>query len=76
MNEDFKEISSRARVQEFRKMNKALEKQMEAELSDPVALELNKPKGDMWHRVILIYRSAVSDGEKLLAKKAKSKETC
>lgn len=73
LNQDFTEISSRARVEEFRKMNKALEKQIEAELSDPIALELNKPEHEMWHNVIKTYLSTVSDGEKLLAKKAKSK---
>ncbi|KAI8642931.1 RHD3/Sey1 [Parasitella parasitica] len=72
LNEDFTEISSRARVEEFRKMNKSLEKQIESELADPVALELNRPEKDMWHKIIEIYKSTVSDGEKLLAKKAKS----
>jgi hypothetical protein len=73
LNEDFTEISSKARVEEFKKMNKALEKQIESELADPVALELNRPENDMWHKIIESYRNAVSDGEKLLAKKAKSK---
>lgn len=54
-------------------MNKALEKQIESELADPVALELNRPESDMWHKIIKTYKTTVSDGEKLLAKKAKSK---
>lgn len=73
LNEDFTEISSRARVEEFKKMNKALEKQIESELADPIALELNRPESDMWHKIIETYKSTVSDGENLLAKKAKSK---
>ncbi|CAO3615002.1 unnamed protein product [Mucor fragilis] len=72
LNDDFTEISSRARVEEFKKMNKALEKQIESELADPVALELNRPESDMWHKIIKTYKTTVSDGEKLLAKKAKS----
>ncbi|KAG2238023.1 RHD3/Sey1 [Thamnidium elegans] len=72
LTEDFKEISSKARTTEFKKMNKALEKQIETELADPIALELNQPTNDMWHKVIGAYKSTVSDGEKLLSKKAKS----
>ncbi|KAI9354914.1 RHD3/Sey1 [Pilaira anomala] len=72
LNDDFKEISSKARTTEFKKMNKALGKQIETELADPIALELKQPKNDMWHKVIATYKSTVSDGEKLLSKKAKS----
>lgn len=74
LNDDFKEISSKARTTEFKKMNKALGKQIETELTDPIALELKQPKNDMWHKVIATYKSTVSDGEKLLSKKAKSKK--
>ncbi|RCH82959.1 Protein sey1, partial [Rhizopus stolonifer] len=72
MNEDLSEISSRARAAEFKKMNKALEKQVESELADPIALELNHPQEDMWHNIIKVYKSTVDDGKELLAKKAKS----
>lgn len=71
--QDFDEISSKARTTEFKKMNKALEKQIELELADPVALELNRPEEHMWHKIIDIYNNTVADGEKLLAKNAKSK---
>jgi glycine cleavage system protein P-like pyridoxal-binding family len=70
--EEFTEISSKARVEEFKKMNKALEKQIESELADPIALELNRPQKEMWHRVIENYQSTVSGGEELLVKKSKS----
>jgi hypothetical protein len=70
--EEFTEISSKARVEEFKKMNKALEKQIESELADPIALELNRPQKEMWHKIIETYQSTVTDGEALLAKKAKS----
>ncbi|KAI7876131.1 RHD3/Sey1 [Mucor mucedo] len=70
--QDFDEISSKARTTEFKKMNKALEKQIELELADPVALELNRPEEHMWHKIIDIYNNTVADGEKLLAKNAKS----
>lgn len=73
MKQDLGEISSRARIEGFKKMNKALEKQIEAELSDPIALELNQPNVNMWHKIIESYQATVSDGEQLLAKKAKSK---
>lgn len=72
LNNDFTEISSRARAEEFKKMNKALEKQITKELSDPISLELNRPEDDMWHKIIGTYKATVQDGEKLLAKKAKS----
>lgn len=71
--QDFDEISSKARTTEFNKMSKALEKQIELELADPVALELNRPEDHMWHKIIEIYNNTVADGEKLLAKNAKSK---
>lgn len=70
--EEFSKISTKARVEEFKKMNKGLEKQMESELADPIALELNRPQEEMWHKIIKIYQSAVSDGQELLTKKAKS----
>ncbi|KAI8883681.1 root hair defective 3 GTP-binding protein [Backusella circina FSU 941] len=70
--EDLNEITAKARAEEFRKMNKALEKQITTELSDPVTLELNKPDHEMWHNVIKTYNSTVLDSEKLLAKKAES----
>ncbi|CAO3619056.1 unnamed protein product [Mucor hiemalis] len=72
LKQDLSEISSRARIEEFKKMNKALEKQIEAELADPIALELNQPNVNMWHKIIESYQVTVSDGEQLLAKKAKS----
>lgn len=72
--QDMDEISLKARTTEFKKMNKALEKQIELELADPVALELSRPDDNMWHKIIEIYNTTVSDGEKLLAKNAKSKD--
>jgi hypothetical protein len=72
LNNDFAEISLKARTEEFKKMNKALEKQITKELADPISVELNRPEDDMWHKVIGTYKKTVQDGEKLLAKKAKS----
>lgn len=55
-------------------MNKALEKQIELELADPIVLELNQPENDMWHKIVEIYNTTVIEGEKLLTKNAKSKK--
>jgi hypothetical protein len=74
--EEFTEISSKARVEEFKKMNKTLEKQMGSELAEPITVELNRPQKDMWHKIIEAYQSTVSDGQELLAKKAKSMYKC
>ncbi|KAI8997170.1 RHD3/Sey1 [Pilobolus umbonatus] len=72
LNQEFNEVSLNARVEEFKKMNKALEKKIQAELSDPVSLELNKPGPDMWKHIINLYNTTVLDGKQLLEKKAKS----
>ncbi|KAI9469940.1 MAG: RHD3/Sey1 [Benjaminiella poitrasii] len=72
LNEDLADVSAKARTKEFKKMNKALEKRIEAELSDPIALVLNRPEDDMWHKIIEQYKKTIKDGEELLAKQAKT----
>ncbi|KAI7880440.1 root hair defective 3 GTP-binding protein [Lichtheimia hyalospora FSU 10163] len=72
LEEDFAKISAQARADEFRKMSKALSKQVENELSDPVSLALNNPKDDTWHNIIQAYQSTVEHGQKTLVEKAKS----
>ncbi|KAI9022781.1 RHD3/Sey1 [Phycomyces nitens] len=72
LEEEFGEVSSRARSEEFRKMSKALSKQVETELSEPVSLALNNPTPGMWQKIIDAYRKTVESGEKVLTQKAKS----
>ncbi|KAL0077925.1 RHD3/Sey1 [Phycomyces blakesleeanus] len=72
LEEEFGEVSSRARSEEFRKMSKALSKQVETELSEPVSLALNNPKPGMWQNIIDAYKKTVDSGEKVLTQKAKS----
>ncbi|CEG72412.1 Putative Protein SEY1 [Rhizopus microsporus] len=72
LKEEFKELAAKARTKEFTKMSKALEKQIETELTDPVALELNRPGPDMWAKIISIYNATLADAEKVLAKQAES----
>jgi hypothetical protein len=76
LKEEFKELAAKARTKEFTKMSKALEKQIETELTDPVALELNRPGPDMWAKIISIYNATLADAEKVLAKQAESKCFC
>ncbi|KAI7866873.1 RHD3/Sey1 [Spinellus fusiger] len=72
LEEEFAEASSRARAEEFRKMSKALSKQVENELSEPISLALNNPHPDTWHTILQAYQSTVKNGEKVLTQKAES----
>lgn len=73
LQEDFSELSSKARADEIKKMTKALEKQVENDLSEPVSMALNNPSSDMWHKILSTYRTAKEHGQDTLVKKAKSK---
>lgn len=73
LKEDFSELSGKARADEIRKMTKALEKQVENELSEPVSMALNNPSPDMWHKILSTYRTAKENGQDTLIKKARSK---
>ncbi|KAI8391135.1 RHD3/Sey1 [Radiomyces spectabilis] len=72
LEEEFAEVSARARADEFKKMSKALTKQVENELSEPVSLILNKPTSDAWHKIIQAYNSTIEHGQDVLMKKAKN----
>lgn len=72
LQEDFSELSGKARADEIKKMTKALEKQVENDLSEPVSMALNNPTNDMWHKILSAYRHAKERGQDTLIKKAKS----
>ncbi|KAG1147227.1 hypothetical protein G6F37_004261 [Rhizopus arrhizus] len=74
LKEELDDIASEIRVKEFIKMNKLLEKRVEAELADLVTLELNRPASNMWHKVIDGYKSTLANAEKTLEKQAQSKK--
>ncbi|KAI8080051.1 RHD3/Sey1 [Halteromyces radiatus] len=72
LEEEFDVLSTKARADEFKKMSKALTKQVENELSEPVSLALNDPQPHTWHKIIEAYKSTVDNGQTTLVKKAKS----
>ncbi|KAF7730665.1 Dynamin-like GTPase that mediates homotypic ER fusion [Apophysomyces ossiformis] len=72
LEEEFAEASSKARADEFKKMSKALTKQVESELSEPISLALNNPEPDTWKKIIDAYNSTVEHGQSVLTEKAKS----
>ncbi|KAG0750155.1 hypothetical protein G6F23_000424 [Rhizopus arrhizus] len=72
LKEELDDIVSEVRVKEFIKMNRLLEKRVEAELADLVTLELNRPASNMWHKVIDGYKSTLANAEKTLEKQAQS----
>lgn len=73
LKEELDDIVSEVRVKEFIKMNRLLEKRVEAELADLITLELNRPASNMWHKVIDGYKSTLANAEKTLEKQAQSK---
>lgn len=73
LKEELDDIASKVRVKEFIKMNRLLEKRVEAELADLVTLELNRPASNMWHKIIDAYKSTLANAEKVLEKQAQSK---
>ncbi|KAI8059377.1 RHD3/Sey1 [Gilbertella persicaria] len=72
LEEEFTQVSTKARTDEFKKMTKSLTKQVENELSEPVTLALNDPKPDVWHEIIQTYLKTVEHGQTTLEKIAKS----
>ncbi|KAG1467723.1 hypothetical protein G6F56_004249 [Rhizopus delemar] len=72
IEEEFNEVSNMARAEELKKMTKTLTKQVENELSEPIALLLNDPQPDTWYKVIEVYKKAVEHGQTTLEKIAKS----
>ncbi|KAG1055837.1 hypothetical protein G6F43_002231 [Rhizopus delemar] len=72
LKEELDDIASKVRVKEFIKMNRLLEKRVEAELADLVTLELNRPASNMWHKIIDAYKSTLANAEKVLEKQAQS----
>ncbi|ORY96959.1 RHD3/Sey1 [Syncephalastrum racemosum] len=72
LEEAFAKVSAQARADEFKKMSKALSKQVENELSEPVSIALNNPTSDTWHKIIAAYQTTVEHGQKTLVDKAKS----
>ncbi|KAG1214766.1 hypothetical protein G6F35_010146 [Rhizopus arrhizus] len=53
-------------------MTKSLTKQVENELSEPVALTLNHATPDVWHKIIEFYKKAAENGQTTLERIAKS----
>ncbi|SAL99564.1 hypothetical protein [Absidia glauca] len=72
LEEEFDQVSTKARADEFKKMSKALTKQVENELSEPVTIALNDPQPNTWHKIIEAYKTTVENGQATLSKKAKS----
>ncbi|CAO3702659.1 unnamed protein product [Rhizopus stolonifer] len=72
VEEEFSEASNTARTEELKKMTILLTKQVDNELSGPVALILNEATPDLWNKVIEAYKKAVEHGKKTLEKIAKS----
>ncbi|CAO3701686.1 unnamed protein product [Rhizopus stolonifer] len=72
IEEEFNEVSNKARAEELKKMTKTLTKQVENELSEPITLLLNDPQPDTWYKVIEVYKKAVEHGQTTLEKIAKS----
>ncbi|CEP07956.1 hypothetical protein [Parasitella parasitica] len=72
LEEEFSEVASKARADEFKKMTKALTKQVENELSEPITLALNNPGPNPWHRILQTYSKTVENGQKTLSNIAQS----
>ncbi|KAF1797154.1 RHD3/Sey1 [Mucor lusitanicus] len=72
LEEEFTEVSTKARTDEFKKMTKSLTKQVENELSEPITLALNNPGPNPWHKILQAYSKTVEHGQTTLNKIAKS----
>ncbi|KAI9305421.1 RHD3/Sey1 [Cunninghamella echinulata] len=72
LEEEFENISTKARADEFKKMSKALTKQVENELAEPISIALNNPQPNIWQKVIEAYKETVENGQRTLVQKAKS----
>ncbi|CAG8479414.1 4823_t:CDS:10 [Paraglomus brasilianum] len=72
LQEEISEIAARSRVEETKKMVKALEKSFENQVNEHIGLYLNKPSPDMWSKILTKYKSIRDSIEDQLLKKAKS----
>ncbi|KAI8071554.1 root hair defective 3 GTP-binding protein-domain-containing protein [Gongronella butleri] len=59
LDEEFEQVSTKARSDEFKKMSKALMKQVENDLSEPISLALNNPQDETWNTIVRAYNATV-----------------
>ncbi|ORX56723.1 root hair defective 3 GTP-binding protein [Hesseltinella vesiculosa] len=62
LDEEFEKVSTKARADEFKKMSKALTKQVENDLAEPISLALNDPQPTTWSTILLAYKSTLERG--------------
>ncbi|KAG9299450.1 hypothetical protein G9A89_009403 [Geosiphon pyriformis] len=70
--EEINEISSRSRVEETKKMTKALEKSLQQQINEHVGHYLKNPGSDMWVKVMKKFKAVLDSTENQLLKRAKS----
>ncbi|CAG8678313.1 231_t:CDS:10, partial [Ambispora leptoticha] len=72
LTEEINEIASKSRVEETKKMVKALEKSFQNQLNEHIGLYLNKPGSEMWVKIITKFKEILDHTEQQLLRRAKS----
>ncbi|RIA79386.1 RHD3/Sey1 [Glomus cerebriforme] len=72
LQEGIDEIAAKSRVEETKKMIKALEKSFQAQVNEFVSLYFKTPSPDMWTKIIKKFKEVLDKTEQQLLKKAKS----
>ncbi|CAG8471770.1 8937_t:CDS:10 [Scutellospora calospora] len=72
LKESINDIAAKSRVEETKKMVKALEKTFQSQVNEFVALYFKTPTHDMWNKIIKKFQQVLDNIEQQLLKRAKS----
>ena len=72
LKQEFGTVSDQLRTDETKKMVNSIERNIKRQIVEPVGLHLNKPKMDMWDRLLEEFKAMLEKAEKTYVLKAKS----
>ncbi|TFK53774.1 root hair defective 3 GTP-binding protein [Heliocybe sulcata] len=72
LKEETQIVADQCRKDETKKMVNAIERNFKKQISEPVELYLNQPSGDMWDKVLKVFKETLEKAESTYLVKAKS----
>ncbi|KAF8748026.1 Protein sey1 [Rhizoctonia solani] len=75
LQQEFGTVADQLRADETKKMINSIERSVKRNIAEPVALHLNKPRMDMWDKLLKEFKEMLDKAEKTYIVKAKSFNT-
>ncbi|PWZ03424.1 root hair defective 3 GTP-binding protein [Testicularia cyperi] len=72
LEQEIQSIADTMRVEETKKMVAQIERNFKRSIAEPVEMALNKPRPDMWDRVLSAFKDALAQAESTYLRKAAS----